>query len=132
MGRLRTPTASNRAIGRELQKQIAQELITAYEAAIAPLRRVGEMDPDAVTWNDAVNALRELRQARHQIEKLQLDLMGAVILSGGTADFIADKDTGARISPRTLSRRLPHTPAALIGQDLAQDSAAPHGWRAVE
>lgn len=132
MGRLRTPTASNRAIGRELQKQIAEELITAYEAATAPMHRVGEIDPDAVTWNDAVNALRELRKARRQIEKLQLDLMGAVILSGGTVDFIADKDTGARISARTLTRRLPNTPAALVGQDLVQDPAAPHGWRAVE
>lgn len=132
MGRLRTPTASNKAIGRELQRQIAQELIAAYDAAMAQLHRVGEMDPETVTWNDAVDALRELRKARQRIERLQVDLMGAAILSGGTVDFIADRVTGARISARTLARRLPDTPAALTGRDLVPDSAAPHGWRAAD
>lgn len=132
MGRMRTPTRANRHIGRELQKKIAADIIAAYTAGLEPMRKLSEMSPDDVTWNDAIDALRTLRQSRRLIEKLQLDLMGAVLLSGGTVNFLADEDTGACISASTLTRRLPRTPAALIGRDLAWDPSAEYGWRALE
>lgn len=132
MGRMRNPTAANQHIGRELQKKIAAEIIAAYTAGLEPMRQLGEMDPADVTWQDAVDALRALRQSRRLIAKLQLDLMGAVVLSGGTVNYLSDEATGAHISASTLTRRLPRTPAALIGKDLAWDPSSEYGWRALE
>jgi hypothetical protein len=132
MGRMRTPTAANRHIGRELQKKIAADIIAAYTAGLEPMRKLSAMDPETVTWDDGIDALRALRQSRRLIEKLQLDLMGAVTLSGGTVNFLAAEDVGVGISASTLTRRLPRTPAVLIGRELVWDPSATYGWRALE
>ncbi|OBH14868.1 hypothetical protein A5710_17780 [Mycolicibacter sinensis] len=132
MGRMRTPTAVNRHAAGEIQKQVANDLLTVYSDALKRMRALSQSDPQAVTAKQAVAALRELRRWKKTIEKLQFDLLGASILAGGTVSFITSDNE--RIGPRasTLTRRLPHTPAGMIGREIVWDPSVEWNWRVVE
>lgn len=128
MARLRASTALNRHAAGEIQKRSSEELLTTCAEALLPAHELSQRPAETVTPAEVIAVLRALRLHRKSIEKLQLDLLGAAVLAGGTVDYIAASKS---FSASTLTRRLPRTPARLLGREIVWDPAAEWGWRAI-
>lgn len=126
MPQLRKPTGTNRHAGADIQRRILAELRTVYAKALTPMHELSKCS--RITPAEAINALRQLREASAELEKLQYTALGAAVLAGTEMGSIA-KRTG--IAPRTLTRHLAQGPASLRGRELVWDPTSPHGWRPV-
>lgn len=122
MAPLRGATPTNRTAGADIHRALLRKVRSRANAATLALKLVNGAAKPAVVLEKAV----EVHRAYHDIDELCLELAGAVILSGYTAEQV---HAATGISTATLTRHVPRAMTALRGKHLVRDDAAPHGWR---
>ena len=125
MGRMRTPTRTNLYASETMIRDLAKKIVERDQAALVAVQRLATTVPLVVSERQVLSALAKVRDARRDLDRLQFDLLGACVLAGAQVGTISD-NTG--IKPAVLTRRLPHTPAALVGREIVRDVRAPYGW----
>lgn len=121
MAPLRGATPTNRTAGTDIHRAVLRKIRSRANAATLALKLANGAKP-AVVLEKAV----EVHRAYRDIDELCLELAGAVILSGYTAEQV---HAATGISSATLTRHVPRTLTALRGKHLVRDATAPHGWR---
>ncbi|MBN7371115.1 hypothetical protein [Mycobacteroides abscessus] len=121
MARPRAATPTNRTAGNVLIRETLRKIRSRANAVDLALKQANQAEPEVV-----LAKLAEVRQAYLDLDQLCLELAGAAMLGGYTAEEVKGA-TG--IGTATLTRRVPRSLAALRGKHLVRDHDAPHGWR---
>lgn len=122
MGRPRMTTPTNRTAGADVARRALRQVRGRCNAAGLALKLGRTSDVEK-----ALVQLAEVKRAHDDLDRLCLELAGAALLAGGTAEQVSEA-TG--IGTAILTRRVPRSLTALRGANLVRDERAPYGWRA--
>lgn len=122
MGRPRMTTPTNRTAGADIARRALRQVRSRCNTAGLALK-LGR-NADAAK---ALVQLAEVKRSHDDLDALCLELAGAALLAGWTAEQVSDA-TG--IGTAILTRRVPRSLTALRGANLTRDDRAPYGWKA--